>query len=114
MPTHLKNRLAELIDQSTGVLAIAGFSTLTCVSLALPDLNVRTVPEFFLQFESFTDFINFAVPKAAPFLLICTTIYWYYRYKGAVTKELGIINDVFEEDHAPIRLEGLDQYRLIP
>jgi hypothetical protein len=110
---QLKDRLAELVDKTTGLQAIVGFTSLTCISLALPELNANTLPQFLMQFGNITNFISFAGPKAAPFLLICTTIFWYYRYKGAAIKEMNLIGDVFEEDRAPIRLEGLDQYRLI-
>jgi hypothetical protein len=114
MPASLKERLREFIDHSTGLLGIVGFGSLTCISLALPDLNARTLPAFLAQFHSVDDAITFFSPRIAPLLLILTTIYWYYRYRGAVINELNLINDAFEESHAPRRVGSLDSYRLIP
>jgi hypothetical protein len=76
---QLKDRLSELVDRTTGLQAVVGFGSLTCISLALPDLTVGTLPSFFMGFGSLANFTDFAVPKTAPFLLICTTIFWYYR-----------------------------------
>jgi hypothetical protein len=114
MPARLKEKLKELIDRPTGLLAFVGFGSLTCISLALPDPTVKTLADFLRQFDNAADALRYFEPKIAPFVLICVTIFWYYRYKGAVITELGLVDTIFEENHAPISLEKLDWHRFIP
>src|SRR4029077_6538656 len=80
--------------------------------LALPDL--RSWPELLAQFNTFQDAITFFRPKIAPFLLICTTIFWYHRYKSAVINELNQINEAFEEDRSPRYFGNIEGHKLIP
>ena len=46
--------------------------------------------------------------------LIATTIYWFYRYKEAVIKELTQLNEIFQEERAPQYYRNIEGYKLIP
>jgi hypothetical protein len=112
MPNQIKERLRVQIDKSVGILGIFGWGSLIVVSLALPDF--RGWPQFLSQFNSVQDAVDFFRPKIPAILLIGTTIFWFYRYKGAVTNELGQINDIFEEEHAPKYFGNIEEHQLIP
>ena len=115
MPAQLKERLRELLDQSTGILSFVGFGSLTCISLALPEyFSLKTLPDLINKFQNLQYLSDFMYPKIAPLSLIITTIFWYYRYKAAVINELILIDEIFEEEHAPRRLASLDYHKIIP
>jgi hypothetical protein len=112
MPSQLRDRLREQIDKSVGILGIFGWGSLIVLSLALPDF--RNWPQFLSQFGSIRDAMDFFRPKIPAMLLIGTTIFWFYQYKGAVIKELNQINETFEEQHAPKYFGHIEGHRLIP
>src|SRR4051812_10386095 len=108
MTSPLKEQLRAYIDRSTRIVEIVGFTSLTCFSLSLPELTAKSLNQFAAQFSTFADFRLFFEPKIAPLLLIAVTVFWYYRYKGAVINELGLVDDAFDADHAPRRVGMLD------
>lgn len=112
MPNQIKERLRAQIDKSVGLLGIFGWGSLIVLSLALPDF--RNWPEFLSQFGNVGDAIVFFRPKIPAILLISVTIFWFYRYKDAVIKELSQINEIFEEEHAPKYFGHIEGHRLIP
>jgi hypothetical protein len=47
-------------------------------------------------------------------MLICTTIFWYYSYKGAVLNEIDLVDDVFSTKRKPSHFGSLVGAKIIP
>lgn len=107
--------LRERVDKVTSLPGkIAGFGTLTAISLSLPDFSVKNIPGFIEQFQSLDDFLKFLQPKIMPLILIGVTILWYSLYKNAVVKEIYLVADAFDKEGAPEKFASLDNRWMIP
>jgi hypothetical protein len=107
MSSRVRERLQEIINRSTRLVEGIGLVGLGFLG-GLPDRREMIKPGYWSHFA-----INLG-PNIAPFVLIFVTVFWYYRFKGAATKELVLIDNLFDEDRSPIHGSVIAWYKWLP
>jgi hypothetical protein len=114
MATQLRDRFKHLLGQTTSIMGVIGLFTLVAISLSLPDVSLTTLPAFFSKFPDLASFLTFFIPKLPAMALIATTVFWYFRYKNAVFKEIDLVDEAFSDENRPRHFTTLVGHRIIP
>lgn len=108
MSRLLREQLQDIINRYTRFVEGIGLIGLGLLA------NGRFNPREMIKPSYWNEFALNLGPNIAPFVLILVTVFWYYRFKGAATKELVLIDNLFDEDRSPIHISVITWYKWLP
>lgn len=115
--SYLKDELKEKVSFYTSIFSVVGFLALAKFALYRPGCH-QDVIDYVIGYLTHAPIQppsgDCARDTIASAILIALTVIWYFRYRHAVMREIGLIDNAFPSSAIPSHVKGLSHGSLIP